>query len=317
MIKIGLEEFIDEENWDAGSSMMFYNAPANNTALEQIHYMLQNHVSETDQTSCILYYNRGINKFQLISITNFFAKAGNTADGPGEYQLEHFFINPDDTGSEDAEQITLNRAPLIDDPATFDKDIKIRNLSVIAENSYSLFDMSGTDSMLSIISRPVHSYNKSNKRFSVNVVDNNISNTRDHFKENYTDQLFPGERGAPLFVLNNNKINHDTYHNSYYNVTNKSIEGALNYGRNFIEKSAVFLNLGINFVVPGSTHRHPGRFFGLEKRRGNTDNKYDYKLLGQWFATKTVFRYGRGEMTSYITGVKTNTLGSLKFKEDV
>jgi len=315
-INLGLVDFLDNENWDKGNSKIFYNSPANNTAIEEIQYILKQHTSEKEQSPCILYYNRGINKFQLISLPAFFSKAGVSSDSPGEYQLEHFYIKPQDTGIEDAEGISKNRAPLSNENP-YKVDFKHDQYSLISENSYSLFDMSSTDSMLALVTRPVHTYTNKGKKFSVNIIDNDIQAVKTHFKETYTDLLYPGPAGSPLFVLNRDKINAETVHNGYITTLNKSPETLLNYGRNFTEQGAIFLNLGINFRVPGSSHRHPGRFFGLEKNRNNTDNKYDYRLLGQWFITRIVYSWHRGEPINFITAVKTHSYGDLKFNEDV
>lgn len=316
-IKVGLEEYVDHDNWDVGSSTMFYNAGTNSSVLEEIQHILNFHISEKNQSPCILYYNRGINKFQLISLDSFFEQAGSTAEDPGKYQIEHFWINSENEGAEAVENLSPNRAPLIDSAQVYDKDIKQRNYSTISESSYNLFDMSGSDSSLSIITRPVYSRNFKNKKFNLSITQNEISKVKEHFKLSYTDKLFPGTKGDPLFILNKDKIDNESFFVGHAPITNKSENIGINYGRNFIVKSAVFLNLGINFPVPGSSHRHPGRFIGIEKRSFNIENKYDDKLLGQWFVTKIIYQWHRGEMKNYITAVKTHSYRNLKFKEDV
>ena len=280
-----------------------------------ISYILKHHSSVSTGGPCLLYYNRGIKRFQLIPLEKFFERAGSTTNQPGEYQIEHFWIGPSDTGEEDI-GVMIPRAPQLNDD---DKNVDFthREYSMISENRYTLSDMSGSDSTLALTSRSVHTYDHDKKRFYMLNDGNDIVSVKDHFEENYTDKLFPGPSGSPLFVLNNDKKNNKVIHQSYVPYNNKS-EAAVRYpyGRNFTLQGAVFLNLGITFTVPGNSNRHPGRFIGIEKVRSNTDNKYDYRLLGQWFVTSTIFKYNRGILTNYISAVKTNTFGDLKFNED-
>lgn len=314
---VGLENFIDTDNWDRGSSKIFHTSFLNNSAETEITYLLQHHTSEEGDHPCLFYYNRGINKFQLLPLPTFFEKAVESKKDPGEYQLEHFWIVPTNAGLEDAESTPIQRAPLrAEDIGRFDRDIKIRSYSFIGENEYTLVDMSGNDSMQTLISRPVHTYNHDSKEFLTFVPDNDITNVKQYFSNNYTSNLFPVGKSSPLFVLNKDKTDNVVNYHAMTPFENKSVESLLNYGRNFITQSAVFLNLGISFSTNGSTHRHPGRFIAIEKNR-NTENKYDYKLLGQWMVTKVAFTFRKDKMTNYLTAVKVNTYGDLKFNEDV
>lgn len=311
--EIGLEDFIDEDNWDMGSSKTFYTSSPSTPAFDIIKKFMSSHTSEEGQHPCIFYYNRGINKFQIIPLPAFFEKAG--VESPGEYQIEHFWINTGDNGLEDTKPHEY-RAPIIDDPAVFDRDIKNEEMSRINETDYTLIDMSGNDSSLALVDRAIHSYDFANKKFDMYIEQNNIEKVREYFTEEYTEKLFPGPKGSPLFVLNKDKKESKLVHHTYFDITTNSSTSLISKGRNFLAQAAIFLNLGIEFKVQGSTHRHPGRFIAIEKNT-DTDNKYDYKLLGQWFVTNTTFSWSRGQMTNYITAVKTNTFRDLKFNEDI
>ncbi len=308
-----LAEYIDEDNWDIGSSKTFYTSSPGTTTLDAIKRVLKNHTSETGEHPSIFYYNRGINKFQIIPLPDFFEKAGK--DEPGEYQIEHFWINPADVGMDDLKP-QPHLAPIIDDPETLDRDIKNQYMSRINETDYTLIDMSGNDSSIALTDRAVHSYDFGKKKFDMFIASNTIEAAKEYFTKTYTEKLFPGEKGAPLFILNKDKKESKVIHHQYFDVTTNSSTSLIAKGRNFLTNAAIFLNLGIEFKVPGSTHRHPGRFVAIEKNT-DTANKYDYKLLGQWFVTGTVFSWHRGEMINYITAVKTNTYEDLKFNEDI
>ena len=309
----GLSEYIDEDNWDIGSSKTFYTSPPGTSIIEAIKKVLSNHTSEDGLHPCLFYYNRGINKFQIIPLPDFFEKAGK--EDPGEYQIEHFWINPGDVGLNDLTPREY-KAPIIDDPATFDRDIKNQYMSRINETDYTLIDMSGNDSSIALTDRAIHSYDFAKKKFDMYVEQNTIESAKEYFKKEYTEKLYPGEMGSPLFILNKDKKESKVLNHLYFDITTNSSTSLISKGRNFLARAAIFLNLGIEFKVPGSTHRHPGRFIAIEKN-SDTENKYDYKLLGQWFVTGTVFSWHRGQMTNYITAVKTNTYRDLKFNEDI
>ena len=315
LTSIGLKEFIDTDNWDRGSSKIFHTSYLNNSAKSEIEYILKNHTSEEGNHPCVFYYNRGINKYQLLPLTHFFDKAVDGKDQPGEYQLEHFLISPP-TGLDDINVAYKTFAP-VEGGDRFDRDIANINYNIIPHNEYKLYDMSGYDSMTHLISKPVHTYDHRNKEFKTFISDNDISNVKQYFEDNYTSKLYPKSRNSPLFILNKDKTDNVVTHHDHVPYENISSESLLNYGRNYIAQSAVFLNLAIEFDCIGSSHRHPGRFIGIDKFGLHTDNKYDYKLLGQWMVTSIKFVYKQDRMTNYISAVKTNTYGDLKINEDV
>lgn len=319
---VGLENYIDLDNWDRGSSKIFHTSYLNNTAETEVKYLLQHHTSEEGNHPCLLYYNRGINKFQLIPIPTFFDKAVEKSGGgefAGDYQLEEFSIFPSDMGIEDVKPKTIRHTPKIRNTRT-NQTAKLADFGNIDENSFALTDISGFDSMNMLITKPVHSYNHNSKEFKMRVPDNNITNIKQYFEENYSSKLFPTSTSEPLFVLNKDKTDNIVAHHIMSYSENKSEESLFNYGRNLVALNAIFLNLRICFDVYGTTNRHPGRFIAISSPRGgkSTESKYDYKLLGQWFVTKTTLSWsGEGSLYSKINAVKINSHGDLKLNEDV
>jgi hypothetical protein len=313
----GLRNYIDtsEGMWSRGTTKIFFNSGPKETAMSAIDYMIKYHVDE-DGYPAMFFFNRGKNKFQLLSIKHFFDKAGNTNDEPGDYQLEHFWIRPLNTGIQE-KTIMLQKAPLDPVPKSLSKDIKdIGNKNIITENNYLLNDMSGSINTTEITPVMVHSYRHSKKKFSANIKNNTITKIKDEFTKSFSNQLFPGETGEPLFPLNKEKVNNYVFQNRYQVLDNVDENSLVNLGKNNIIKKNIFFNLMITFMVPGSTHRHIGRFIAIEKF-GDVENKYDDRLLGQWFVVSTKFIFIRGKLFNEINAVKINTQQSLNFNEDV
>jgi hypothetical protein len=308
----GLKEFIDDGEWERGITKIFYSSGNKTVYKDVIDYVIKYHVAK-DGYNCILYFNRGINKFQLISLKQFFDRAG--VDSPGPYQLEHYWIQPISTGSSE-KIIETPKAPINNDALNFKNDIKVRSKNIISESNYTLQDMSGSTNAKFVNTIMAHSYRHSNKRFSTKIKGNDIVNIKKEFKENFSDQLFPGKYGDALFPINESKVKNYSYQ-STYNVLDNIDENCLgNFGKNHIISNNIFLNLSIDFQVPGSTHRHIGRFIAIEKY-GDVETKYDDRLLGQWFVIGMVFVFNKGRLYNKITAVKINTQQSLKFREDV
>lgn len=308
----GLTEYIDHTEWDDGyiDSKIFYTSSAGQSLLSTLNDILPYFVS-SDQTPGILYFHRGKNKFQLISLKKFFDNAG--IYEPGSLYYETFAVGTGDAGEQDG-PVSPNKTPKINN-SKFDYAIYIKKYSTIKDNSYIVTDPAGSDSMETFITTPYHTYDHKNKTFHVFYKDSEIKQFKTFFKRTYSDKLLPGIKGAPLIVLNSSKKAQKRVNPKYTSLANKTREIASRLGQNFLTLSTLFLNLGITFTVQGSTHRHAGRFVGLEKNK-NSDNKYDFRLLGQWFVTSVTTRWQEDQLYNEITANKVSSFQDLKFNED-
>jgi hypothetical protein len=73
----------------------------------------------------------------------------------------------------------------------------------------------------------------------------------------------------------------------------------------------------MRFQAVGLPIRQTGRFIGID-RMSFSDNKMDYKLLGQWFTTnvKHIFR-GDGSYVNEVYAVKLHSYDDLKIDKTV
>ncbi len=308
-----LKQYIDYDEWDIGAteSRIFYNSSPGSTSLDSLHDILPYYVS-SDGGPGLLYFNRGRNKFQLLGLRKFFDNAGKST--PGKYYYETFMLGTGDSGTLDT-NITPNKTPTIN-ASRYDYANMLKKYNIIRDNSYIVTETSGADSMESFVSQMVHTYNHKDKIFNTIYKESEIQNHKKLFKKNYTDKLLPGAGGQPLMVLNSAKKNQSRVSQRFISSIDKQFNIIEKVGGNYLTLSTIFLNMGINFKVQGSTHRHAGRFVGIEKNK-NSDNKYDHRMLGQWFVTSVITRWRDNQLYNELVANKVSSFSNLRFNEEV
>lgn len=311
----GLGDFIDygEEGWDDGDeeSLVFYTAGSNASVLDSVQELLQMYVSSNKDPG-LLYFNRGKNKFQLLSLQSIFEKAGSSA--PGDFYYETFYIGSSESGHDETE-IGDRKTPEPQDNST-QNNINLKKYNLIRDNSFTLVEPGGADSTYSYVSQMIHSYDHKTRTFKVSYDRSEIKSFKDRFAIDYTGKLMQGAGGEPLLPLNIAKKEQKKITQIYVPGSNRRYSGIREVGNNYLLMSSLLLNLGIEFKVQGSSHRHPGRFIGLDKIK-KTENKYDYRLLGQWFVTNTIMRWKDGELYNEIAANKVLSYKGLEFEEQV
>ena len=305
-----------DNNWDRGSSKIQYTVPADIKGNEILSYLIKKHTGEINSDPCFLNRSRFAKKWILQSLSKIFSKAVD-GTGPGEYQIEHFFIDSiaemEGSFQEDGTNITKNPAPyktpsLPKNKVSFDRNIQLRDYSII--KSYEFVDMASLDNMLAITNTPTYSNDLKNKQFNLDFVDNDVVNIKNFFKTTYTDKLkHAGCDPDPLFTLN--KLKNDAVEvENVYSLGRTSVE-RLADSRNEIIKSALLLNQCIIFRVKGMTFRAPCRFIGIDREIGATQNEFDNKLLGQWFVINVKHILVDEAYVNEITAVKVHSSSPL------
>ena len=274
--------------WDRGSSKIQYSTHAGENANDCLEYLVKKQTGAINSDPCFLNRERFSKKWILQSLTHIFSKAVEGA-GPGEYQIEHFFIDSlsemEASFSEDNKEVIKNPSPyktpiLPKNKISFERNIQLRDYSII--KSHELVDMSAMDNMFAVTNMPAYSNSLRDKQFNLDFEDNDVVNIKDFFKRNYTDKLkHAGCDPDPLFTLNTLKNDALTINNIYslgYTATERLADS-----RNEILKSALLLNQCIVFRVKGMSFRTSGKFIGVDREIGATQNEFDNKLCGQWF----------------------------------
>jgi hypothetical protein len=295
--------------WETGDekTKIYFSSPVGAKFLENLNYLLNYTLASANDNyqPCIFKLERAEKsmlpkQFSLKSIKKYFQKAGKEVKTPGEYQNEHFFIY---SGSDDKNVFPIQKAPLDSTKIDLNGEIKADNANTI--RGYQLMDISGLDYSMNLTDYRVVFYNYSNGQF----MDEGQKHRAEEYKKFFNDTIRPNiltknsSDRLPLTPFIKEGKNTKTV------VSLRTDEmSRLADGRNRLLKYYLFSNLAISFDVEGSTHRQPGRFFGVSKQSENSE-EYDNKLEGQYFLTNVVHHFNNAK-NSYMTriiGVKTHT----------
>ena len=319
----GTLEFLqtNDENWDEGSTEIFYTSPAEYSALDDFEYLYAHHLASgsldgTDSHDlCLLHTEKAkqssyVEPICLTPIKEFFEKAGSGADSPGELQVEHFFVTnqtdyiPQSEGG--ASAVAQYKAPVGGNGTTV--DIKTAKYGQIL--AYSFVDMSADVNSTIFTSTPVYSVNINERKFKIEFEGNEVDTARKAISESYISKLYKQGSGDSLFLptLHKSKQKVNMFpafslHGDNEYVRQKKGIGNLIY-------TGLFQNACICFKVLGLTVRESGTFIGVDRIDGSEDNDYNNKLYGQYFVVKVDHVFEAGAYTNVIWAIKLH-----RFKE--
>ena len=305
---------IDKEqnivNFENGLTNIFYTSPPNNSAYDDLSYILKHHVSgEPGYDFSFLKKGNYTGQFSLQSLSEIYKKAFNPdTDTPGQYLLERITItNAGDTSND-----------LIQNADKSPKDVPSFGEKSSALN-YKFFNTSAIVNTKSVNSKVVHSYDYAKKLFQIETFKSNIENAKKTFDSLYVENRVKGKDNDPYpnIILNNTKIQNFNYENTFSLYgDNENIR--LTQGINKLLKSAFLTNIGVEIFIKGQTFRKSGRFFTLDRAENYPDNTLDKKMLGTYLILNVEHIFN-GDNTYFnkIIGVKTYTFEDLKYTQDV
>ena len=326
----GSIEFIqtkDPETWDEGSSEMFYTSPADWNAADDIEYLYNHHVSKEDLKNsvpsmngpplkefCVMHTERpkrqiDLEKVCISPISRFFKKS-TEGEGPGELQLEHFFITSH-TQNENVSQQNPNRNYKAPIGQSDDRDLKTFKYGQII--SYSMLDMSPFINSTAFTTSPVYSIDIGKRKFNVKFKDNDVLTARRLIAETYITELYP--KAAPneklfLPLIHKTKQKRNIFPVFSLNGDKDIVgRGDILRQKNGILQllyTGLFQNACICFKTFGLTLRESGSFIGIDKTEGSENTDFNNKLYGQWFVLKVDH--------SFEAGVYMNTIYAIKIR---
>lgn len=304
-----------QSGWEDGQTKIFFTSPASETAYDALMSVYDRHVSNESVGTFAYDYslltlereNGGIGYFSLEPISKYFDKAGSGESGPGEYQIEHFFLAADVkdiTGQN--KQVGYMRAPL--NLTLGDRDLTFRDYSTITK--YEFVDIAAGTNAGAFVNRPVYSFDFKNRIFNVEFSNHNLEAAENVFKQ-YVDKLYKDGTfggGVNNLLIKNTNAPKLSRHSvapvfSVYGK-NEEPETRLADGLHGLLYTGLFQNTCINFTVPGITIRQPGRFIGIDRPQGSVDNSFDDKLCGQWFTVNVTHTICNGAYMNNITAIK-------------
>jgi hypothetical protein len=311
-------------DWELGPAYIFYTTPTNTNAYDSLMYIYDKHVSDdkisipptisaprggtegpTLNDYSLLKKERGptendVGVFSLKSTSSYFKKAGKSANSPGDYQYEHFFLQ----GYADRDRpVKTLRGPVSDTNSDV-KDLKSLKYGTIT--NYQFVDMSALTNSTAFVNSPVYSFDFTNRKFNIEFQNNTVEAARDFMNKKYISEVYKNDRSDLkklfLITLNNDK-------------QNKNVKPVFSpYGDNpLIRQSAgfhkllyvgLFQNAAINFRTLGLTIREPGRFIAIDRPEGVDTGDFEDKFYGQWFIVNVNHIFESEVYYNEITAIK-------------
>ena len=296
-------------NFESGASELFYSSPNNYTALDDLMYMYNIHVSNSSgKDFSFLLKDKYTGEYTLESASSIFQKAFNKQnDSGGQYYIENITI----TGATDEGNVIENdiKKPLI--------ALEVGETSDIIDIKF--FNTPGQEWQNNIKTTLVHSYNFDRKTFDINGVDGNIQRVKDNFSNLYVNPMKgKNDKQSTNFIINNTQKTNKSFDNQFLMYSEDSEALKLSLGRNKLLKDALKLNLGVEIIVQGGFQRKSGRFISIDRSGSYVDNDFDNKFLGIYFILQVehIFK-GNNSYNNKIIAVKTYHFNDPKINENI
>lgn len=309
--KVQPQKFSDE--WDIGSSNIFYTPSTSSVVALDIDYLVKRHVcSEREGVEAgdtpILFRDRYDKTWNLLPLSKFLSKAVNNQKEAGPYQLEQFYI-----ANSEANSVIIPSLPYTPQDPTGKRNITLGQLSTIS--NYQFVNMSAVDNTNILVNTPCFANDLGKKQFNMDLADNTVESIKDYFQKNYANKFKFNSNPTPLLTLNKTKTQSVAVNTVYSYGANKLER--YTQARNSILESSLFLNECLTFTVNGSTFRQVNKFIGLDRANGNIDSDFDEKFLGQWLVTRVVHQFTQTGYTNTITAVKPYASKNLRIDDAV
>ena len=306
------------EGWDEGKTKVFYSNPGTSTDMTTLLSLLDSHIGETSKDNCLLRSERN-GKLSFASYEDYFKNAlisvGSGKKAPGPLLIDAFSLpyqggvsETSPTKEGELERVTESydvKSSAYTPPTTrISYDIgggkHWSDFEGVEGYSFSNFFIPGSVSEFASIH--VHSVDKKDKQFNIDIKNNNFENIQKDFKKMYVDH-FHGQSGKPkeIYPSNSLKTENKIINNVFTNSTDS--EYRIKAGRNTLLAKAIGFAPALTLDVKGSTPRIPGRFLTLFGSPGVDTNLQD-KIQGEWFIVNMVHTFTPGKYRNTITCTK-------------
>lgn len=261
------------DEFDQGATKLFFTAPTNFKAIDCIDYVLDRHVSTKDNNydQCFLRYDGWPKKWSLVSLAKTFQQAydaNNDTGGPAF--IEKIMLGGYNT-SENNFSTVIERSPKL--------ALYLPKYGTL--DNFTLIPAAGTEMQISATNRNVHSYNFSEGSFSIDVTNNDFSNMKQTFFENYVKPMKGQNKNKAFSTIFDNKYRTERLNvENIFSTSEESQFQRLSCGRNIFLTNSILLNSTISFRVKGATYRRAGCFISIDRSNAVLDNDFDNKLLG-------------------------------------
>lgn len=287
---------VDEDNWDNGSTKIFYSTYGNSTLEDSIQYILTQHLGEKNKDVCFLHKDYVSGKYRLLSLSAFFNNAGSSYTQPGKWQIEHFYFGNTSDGrtlpSPYKSPVSKNKGP--------NNDTWMNSI-----DSYQYIDAVPEAATTINIPQIIVAHNPQ-KQFIIDA-----SATSDNVDSVISNRFIPRfytDGGKPITKYKQNAVdfrNRNFIFNPYSENNSRERSGLAKSVYN-----KLFTSGGVIVQSKGMPSRRVGTFMALD-RNGFSDNDYDYKLCGQWFITTILHKFKSDDYNNKLMAVKIHSFTEL------
>lgn len=290
------------DDWDKGSTKVFYSTSPNHSAYDSLEYLLDRHVSNSDQDNCILGVERtsmGAGHWFLRPLSKFFAKA--VENGKiGEYTNDLFHVH---SGGKPALFM-----PTSSENAEAGNNIPVKGYAQIARSSivqqfngmenFTFLNAPNGVGLDELVSTVTHGYNSSEHQFELDCSKTHVDEIRKKFKNLYVDNFNITGKPEAIFPTTEEKTTNRLINHVYSEGSTPS--DRIKYGVNRVLSKALAYTPGIDFSTDGWPYRHPGRFMILLDSTIQPESSFEKIFSGEWFITRVVHSFSFAQKpTSY------------------
>lgn len=328
LVKALGEDELFAESWDEGSTNIFYTSPANGRCIDDLNFLLSQHVSSESRGSskAFLIYDRSLQFWRLDSVHDIFNGAATYDEdtkkffaGPRQ-QDQYKLVNKPTGGKSDvAHGKPSERIPVGGDGAYVNQHAEESNII----KTIKFNEMTSIDNIDYMVAQPVHLHDNNQKKFYINQSDHSLGSIYTEVGEIVSNLVHdPTEPTSPS--MNIEKIRQSNHNISHkYSSGNTSTDpGLLNLGVNSSVINSIMLSNGVEFVVPGQSWRQSGRFISIDPDNDTVGNKgsgYHNKVYGQYLVMSTVHRLTNSgdNYTNKIVAIKPYNHRPVHFDPDI
>ena len=302
-LRPGYAKFADE--WSTGEVKVFYSSKNNTSYMDDLEYLLDNHINEIDRDNCFLKASRD-GSFYLKSFTEIFDTVVNKREDKKLYSW----------GLQDVFHISGTVANNNHQSSDGGPDSTTAQQSD-GIDSFHFMNMTANDIQKEMPSLCVHSYNRGHKQFSI---DNTTAYTDNVIKEGqkvYADPM-AGHCIEPTATIPTNEFKKQSKAVEHIYASGASDGERRKEGVNRILSNVLTLAPCINFITEGSAHRDAGKFLALANKKTEPGSAAEKLIPGDWLVTNIhhIYSFSKSQYLNDITCVKPYTSQPLHKVED-
>lgn len=284
-------------NFESGQSKIFYSSPTNNSAWDDVDYLLDWYVSnEPGRDFAFISKDHYTGEYTFESFSKMFLKAYDAQkDAGGQYFIENLTI----AGAQDVSNVVENdiKKPLY--------ALELGETSDVLDVKF--FNTPGAAYQSMVNTTIVSDYDHESKEFHINAVDGNVNNVKNDFSTLFVAPMKGKDnKPTPNFIINNTQRTNQNYRHIFVPYSGGDKDLAYAVGRNRVLRNALMLNIGAEITVQGGLHRQSGKFISIDRTGSYVDNDFDNKFLGIYFVVSVDHSFiNDDEFISKIIAVKT------------